>query len=1011
MGRASPALTGFNAGEFSPTMEGRVDEDKYPRAAHIQSNFIPLKQGPATYRPGTAFVQPVKTSAVRTWLRKFEFSQTQAFIIEFGNLYLRFFTLHGPLLATGIAAYNGATAYVLGNLALSGGIIYYCIAPTTGNAPPNATFWYPMPQYQGSPTTAIYEIPSPYAGVDLTDSVGEFALQVTQSGDVLYVAAGNPGTGPSGLGYPTYTLTRFANAPPNWQFAIYSPIDGPFLTPSPPLLPGNEIALYVSATQGTAITITAVGGNVFAATDVGRLVRIASGYFNITPWNFGATWALNAYCTNNGHNYRSLSANGAESGPTAPIHTFGAANDGSQTGGAAGSGVTWLYTDSGYGVAQITGYTSPTSVTAKVLVTFPINLVGQSAAITGISQANPAVVTAANTFSLPLLVSTAPVFITGVNGMTQVNQTPYTLSAWTNANFNLSGIDSTSFGAWTSGGTAYFNASTEWMLGSWSHTTEWPQAVAFFKDRLFLKGKLNVWGSVVGDYPSHAPDFFGQQTTDAAINVTVPSTEATGPGWLSEAVILLVGTPGGEYGLDSANYSASPLGPTNVEVLKQSKWRCRPIEPLLVGTTVLYVQRAGRKLFAMDYNFYLNRYDSTDQSKFAYHMTIGGITAIAVQQEPWCIVWATRADGTLLSYTFNREDQVTAWARHNLGGGGVAESIAVIPAPDGLRDELWMVVNRTVNGAVTRTVEYMVKPYEGPQAGYGGDAQASAWYVDCGVQFIAGAPNITGISINVGGNPIHGYNTTCTVIVPNTAAAGQTVAISGVQYTGTFPINGSFVLSAATPTTLTFNLSGSYTFMYLSGGTAAFSAPSSGTTNIIGIPSVLWNQTVSILADGGVQPQQVVSGTGTLTLTGSFVNVILGFPYQGNLVPMRPEAGADVGTSQGKIKQGAKLVVRMVDSYGAVVGQLSNQPQGVYQDPLGQTTLVLANPEIIQLNLTTTGLDQPPPLQSGDFPVSFPTIAGSDQDARDFYICVQQNLPLPCTVVGLFPSYTVQEPR
>ena len=56
-------------------MEGRTDVDKYPRAAHIQQNFLPLKQGPSTFRPGSAFAQPVKNSANQTWLRRFEFSQ------------------------------------------------------------------------------------------------------------------------------------------------------------------------------------------------------------------------------------------------------------------------------------------------------------------------------------------------------------------------------------------------------------------------------------------------------------------------------------------------------------------------------------------------------------------------------------------------------------------------------------------------------------------------------------------------------------------------------------------------------------------------------------------------------------------------------------------------------------------------------------------------------------------------------------------------------------------------
>jgi hypothetical protein len=334
------------------------------------------------------------------------------------------------------------------------------------------------------------------------------------------------------------------------------------------------------------------------------------------------------------------------------------------------------------------------------------------------------------------------------------------------------------------------------------------------------------------------------------------------------------------------------------------------------------MQRAGRKLFAADYNFYLNRYDSTDQSKYSYHISIGGIVALAYQQEPWSVLWGVRADGALLSYTFNREDNVMAWCRHNLGNGGFCESVAVIPAPDGLRDELWMIVRRTINGVVIRTVEYVPKHFEGPQGGNPGDLQSSAWYVDCGVQ-------------------------------------------------STVP-----------------------------------------TSTISGLPPVMWNQTVAIFADGGVQPQQVVSATGTLTLSKTFTTVTIGFPYQGNLVPMRPEGGARVGTAQGKKKAGAVLALRLVDALGGQVGQLSNQNYltQLYQNPLGLTTLSVQNMEYIRYNDTTTPLDSPPPLQSGDFPVSFPSSQTTDQDDRDFYILVQQNDPFPMTVAGLYPTYDVQDP-
>ena len=479
-------------------MEGRVDLERYAAAAHIIQNFIPLKQGSATFRSGTAYVQPVKNQANRTWLRRFELLADCGQLLRDRvrrQILPRFHTNHGPLLSTGNAVYNAATAYVLGNQVVLAGITYYCIAPTTGNAPPNAAYWYAMTPYNGSATVAIYEIPSPYAAVDLTDAFGQFAPQMEQQGDVLYIAAGD-----AGAGYAPYTLTRYANAPPNWQFAAFFPTDGPFSDPIP-LVPNKNIALTVTSAQGPAVTINSWGGNAFVATDVGRLVRIQSGYFNVTPWSFNVAITTGQIITNNGNNYVAL--NSGNTGGFAPVHTSGAALDGF-------GGVLWLYTDSGYGVAQITAYVSGSQVTAKVFSRFPANVVflGSGSTITAISQALPCVVTAANTFA-----DQDAVFIVGAGGMVNVNQNLYVSMSVSTA-VTLSGVDSTNFPAYTSGGVIIANASLEWQLGAWSNTTEWPRALAFYKDRLFWGGKLHVWGSVPGLYTSHTPDFFGLQTTD-----------------------------------------------------------------------------------------------------------------------------------------------------------------------------------------------------------------------------------------------------------------------------------------------------------------------------------------------------------------------------------------------------------------------------------------------------------------------------------------------------------------
>jgi hypothetical protein len=137
---------------------------------------------------------------------KFVYSDDQTYIIEVGNGYLRFYrnptpyTTPGQIVVAGVAAYNNATNYVLADLVVSGGINYYCIAATVGNAPPNAAFWYPL-------TGAIYEIPTPYATADLA------RLQFFQSKDVVTIL--HPSYDPRELtrtGHTTWKLQTVVHA-------------------------------------------------------------------------------------------------------------------------------------------------------------------------------------------------------------------------------------------------------------------------------------------------------------------------------------------------------------------------------------------------------------------------------------------------------------------------------------------------------------------------------------------------------------------------------------------------------------------------------------------------------------------------------------------------------------------------------------------------------------------------------------------------------------------------------
>lgn len=94
--------TNFNGGEWSPMAYGRFDLDQYRKGLAECVNYMPTQQGGLTRRPGTRYVATVKDSSKQARLQRFEFSVTQAYVLEFGDEYVRFYTNDGQLQNAGV---------------------------------------------------------------------------------------------------------------------------------------------------------------------------------------------------------------------------------------------------------------------------------------------------------------------------------------------------------------------------------------------------------------------------------------------------------------------------------------------------------------------------------------------------------------------------------------------------------------------------------------------------------------------------------------------------------------------------------------------------------------------------------------------------------------------------------------------------------------------------------------------------------------------------------------------
>jgi hypothetical protein len=250
-----------------------------------------------------------------------------------------------------------------------------------------------------------------------------------------------------------------------------------------------------------------------------------------------------------------------------------------------------------------------------------------------------------------------------------------------------------------SGSTSY------WREGAWSTERGFPRTVAAHEQRLVFGGNAyrpqTVWGSAVDDYEKFQP---GVEDADSWSH-TIVSGQQNDIQWLISQKSLLIGTSGDEWVI-SSNKQESTITPTNVRARRHSGNGSDYLKPQLLDSSVLFVQRGGKVLREMSYNFEADGYVTSDLTLLAEHITGQGIIDTAYQTQPESILWCVTKGGDLIALTYDKAQNISGWHRHVTGNPASDgfESVAV-KSVEGEADQLWAVVRRTINGQVVRYVE------------------------------------------------------------------------------------------------------------------------------------------------------------------------------------------------------------------------------------------------------------------------------------------------------------------
>lgn len=353
----------------------------------------------------------------------------------------------------------------------------------------------------------------------------------------------------------------------------------------------------------------------------------------------------------------------------------------------------------GSGRATITGYTSTTVVTVSITQAF-----GSTTSASGewVIEGSPQTTCTPSAkdpvgLTITLTLAAAGWRTTDVGKYVKVNRGLARITAYTSTTVvsaELRAVADATIGA----------PAGSWSLESsvWNSVSGYPGACTLYQQRLYLAGSTGypqtVWGSRIGEYLNFELGILD----DDAMQIALSSDQINPITHVAQINALVALTYGGEFTLSGG--VEKPIAPTNISVKAPSVYGCNRVRPIRAGNELLFWQRASRKLRAFGYRFNEDTYSAPDIAVLADHLTEGGIIDMAYQHEPESIIWLVRADGVLISVTFEREQDVIAWAQHTTDGA--FERVASIPAEDG-SDHVWFIVRRTIDGVTKRYIERM----------------------------------------------------------------------------------------------------------------------------------------------------------------------------------------------------------------------------------------------------------------------------------------------------------------
>lgn len=538
--------------------------------------------------------------------------------------------------------------------------------------------------------------------------------------------------------------------------------------------------------------------------------------------------------------------------------------------------------------------------------------------ITGITQAtNPQVTINAHGYSVGDRFR-----ITGVGGMTEINDWTVSVVSVVDVNNVTIDLDTTDFTAYTSGGTAEL-----------ATAGDYPFTVAFYKGRLYYASTptrfTTVWGSAAASFddfeiPDTVDDDDALQFTIAEISERI---QWLWPGDNS----LIVGAADGIVAVNGGSVN-DPIAADTIEASLTSADGCNETTPLTKDGLVFYANRIERNLYYFNYDLLTESFQALDANLIAYDITEGLIKKQEYIKDIDDLIWVLMDDGNLLALNFlnsaGQQENIIGWTLHTTEG--TIQDVVEITDNDG-NPRLFILAER--NGAfyierLTNFVEFaeLDEFFTGDR-----DADRNAYNRSVGEQLKAAThvDNAEVIQNLQEGNTITYDPGAGTITASSPVFASGDVDKQIAYRTQTGYESGRFLITGFTSSTVVdvtviqTPTTNTYSDWYLSFDTLT------GLSRFNG-------QEVAVVTDGGFLLRETVSG-GEINLTRQVTYAVVGYDYRGTMKTFSLGVQVQARNTQTTAKGITRVGVRTNASVGGKIGGSQYRLEDVQE--LGQNDL------------------------------------------------------------------------